>query len=122
MPHAQSTFTTRLESRRRPVMAIFATIAAAADVVLTAPLPIPDPSATSEVDADLVTPGLWGFLTLFLSALAVYFLGRSMARRVQRVNHRARLAAASGLGNDEGEPDPAADESPDATDTPDPRG
>ncbi|ABS06027.1 hypothetical protein Krad_4568 (plasmid) [Kineococcus radiotolerans SRS30216 = ATCC BAA-149] len=45
------------------------------------------------MDADLVTPGLWGFLTLFLSAVAVYFLGRSMARRVQRVNHRARLQA-----------------------------
>jgi hypothetical protein len=60
------------------------------------PLPSPHadtPTTTPEVDADLVTPGLWGFLTLFLSAVAVYFLGRSMARRVQRVNHRARLQA-----------------------------
>ncbi|MGI4895275.1 MAG: hypothetical protein ACRYF3_09200 [Janthinobacterium lividum] len=45
---------------------------------------------TTEVDADLVTPGLWGFVLLFVLAVAVYFLGRSMARRVQRVNQRAR--------------------------------
>lgn len=59
--------------------------------VLASPLPLPDPSTPSQVDADLVTPGLYGFLTLFLSAVAVYFLCRSMARRVQRVNQRARL-------------------------------
>jgi Na+-transporting methylmalonyl-CoA/oxaloacetate decarboxylase gamma subunit len=45
------------------------------------------------VDADLVTPGLWGFLLLFFLALAVYLLGRSMARRVRGVNQRARLEA-----------------------------
>lgn len=48
---------------------------------------------TPEVDADLVTPGLWGFLLLFVLAVGVYFLGRSMARRIQRVNHRAQLEA-----------------------------
>lgn len=50
-------------------------------------------SATPKVDADLVTPGLWGFVALFVLAVAVYFLGRSMARRIQRVNNRARLEA-----------------------------
>lgn len=55
--------------------------------------PLPVPTAQSQVDADLVTPGLWGFATLFLSAVAVFFLARSMARRVQRVEYRARLLA-----------------------------
>lgn len=64
-------------------------------VVLSAFLaatPTPSPTTTTPaVDADLVTPGLWGFVTLFVLAVAVYFLGRSMARRVQRMNQRARL-------------------------------
>jgi Na+-transporting methylmalonyl-CoA/oxaloacetate decarboxylase gamma subunit len=55
--------------------------------------PSPTTTATSEVDADLVTPGLWGFVMLFVLAVAVYFLGRSMARRIQRMNHRARVEA-----------------------------
>lgn len=60
------------------------------------PLPDAHPSTPlPKVDADLVTPGLLGFFTLFLSALAVFFLARSMARRVQRVNHRARLQGES---------------------------
>ncbi|WP_432523530.1 hypothetical protein [Kineococcus sp. SYSU DK006] len=65
--------------------------AAAATRLVLAATPSPTAStATPRVDADLVTPGLWGFVSLFVLALAVYFLGRSMARRVQRVNHRAR--------------------------------
>ena len=55
--------------------------------------PTPTTSSTPKVDADLVTPGLWGFVLLFFLALAVYFLGRSMARRVRRVNQRARVEA-----------------------------
>ena len=50
----------------------------------------PSATGTPKVDADLVTPGLKGFLILFVLAVAVYFLGRSMARRVRRVNQRAR--------------------------------
>jgi hypothetical protein len=76
--------------------------------------PSPQPGTSSPVDADLVTPGLWGFATLFASAVAVYFLGRSMARRVQRVNQRARLEQARGgvpSPGPEGQ-DPAADPDP----------
>jgi len=60
--------------------------------LLLATTPAPSPTTTTPaVDADLVTPGLWGFVTLFVLAVGVYFLARSMARRVQRVNQRARL-------------------------------
>jgi len=55
--------------------------------------PSPSPSTPATPDADLVTPGLWGFVALFFLAVAVYFLGRSMARRVRRVNQRARVEA-----------------------------
>lgn len=61
--------------------------------VLRLATPSPTTTATPKVDADLVTPGLWGFVLLFFLALAVYFLGRSMARRVRRVNQRARVEA-----------------------------
>jgi hypothetical protein len=59
--------------------------------LLVAATPSPTPTTTRTVDADLVNPGLWGFLALFFLALAVYLLGRSMARRVRAVNQRARL-------------------------------
>ncbi|MEZ0490926.1 hypothetical protein AB2L28_01580 [Kineococcus sp. TBRC 1896] len=59
--------------------------------LVLAATPTPSGTGTPKVDADLVTPGLWGFVALFVLAVAVYFLGRSMARRIQRVNHRARL-------------------------------
>lgn len=66
--------------------------AGAVTALVLAVTPTPSPSTTTPaVDADLVTPGLWGFLTLFVLAVAVYFLGRSMARRVQRMNQRVRL-------------------------------
>jgi len=55
--------------------------------------PSPSSTATPKLDADLVTPGLWGFVLLFFLAIAVYLLGRSMARRVRRVNQRARVEA-----------------------------
>jgi len=61
---------------------------------LLAVTPSPTTTGVTEtVDADLVTPGLAGFLTLFVLAVAVYFIGRSMARRIQRMNHRARAEA-----------------------------
>ncbi|WP_380170242.1 hypothetical protein ACFEMC_14265 [Kineococcus sp. DHX-1] len=63
----------------------------AALVLAATPTPTGTASATPKVDADLVTPGLAGFVMLFALAVAVYFLGRSMARRIRRVNHRARL-------------------------------
>ncbi|WP_432546786.1 hypothetical protein [Kineococcus sp. SYSU DK004] len=67
-------------------------LAGLAALVAASPSPSPsDPAAT--LDPDLVTPGLWGFASLFVLALAVYLIGRGMARRVQRVNQRARVEA-----------------------------
>jgi hypothetical protein len=60
-------------------------------VLAATPTPSTTSTAPAVLDADLVTPGLWGFLLLFFLAVAVYFLGRSMARRVRGVNQRARL-------------------------------
>ena len=87
--------------------------------VLLLATPTPTTTPTADIDADLVTPGLWGFVSLFVLALAVYFLGRGMARRVQRVNQRARVEAEqrageqgathlAGTGAGRSEPDPAA--------------
>jgi hypothetical protein len=59
--------------------------------LLVAATPSPTSTTTKTVDPNLVNPGLWGFLALFFLALAVYLLGRSMARRVRAVNQRARL-------------------------------
>ncbi|GAA0294413.1 hypothetical protein [Kineococcus aurantiacus] len=53
-------------------------------------------TTTPDVDADLVTPGLRGFVVLFVLAVAVYFLGRSMARRIQRVRHSEQPGADAG--------------------------
>lgn len=75
---------------------LMSAVATTTFVLASTPLPSPHPSSsgsTPDVDADLVTPGLYGFVTLFLSALAVFFLARSMARRVQRMTYRARLEA-----------------------------
>ena len=60
-------------------------------VLAATPSPTGTGGGQTPLDADLVTPGLWGFLLLFFLAIAVYFLGRSMARRVRGVNQRARL-------------------------------
>jgi hypothetical protein len=68
------------------------------------PTPTSTASTTPKVDADLVTPGLAGFVMLFVLAVAVYFLGRSMARRIQRVNHRARLEEEERAGAQAGAP------------------
>ncbi|WP_432503049.1 hypothetical protein [Kineococcus arenarius] len=87
-----------------------------APVLAGTPVPTSTATATStqevSIDPDLVTPGLGGFLTLFALAMALYFLGRGMARRVQRVNQRARLdaeeraeAAAARTSGDAGQPD-----------------
>lgn len=50
----------------------------------------PTPSPTG-VDANDVTPGVWGFAITFLVAAAVVLLIIDMQRRVRRVNYKAEI-------------------------------
>ena len=57
-------------------------------------LPEPSPVPTSNVDAGLVTPGVWGFVVTFLLVVAVVLLIFDMTRRIRRVTHRAQVKEA----------------------------
>jgi hypothetical protein len=59
--------------------------------VLWFDVPVPSPVPTSAVDADLVTPGVWGFVITFLLIVAVVLLILDMVRRIRRVNYRAQV-------------------------------
>ena len=50
--------------------------------------PVPTPTG---VDADDVTPGVWGFAVIFLIAVIVVLLIVDMQRRVRRVNYKAEI-------------------------------
>ncbi len=54
-------------------------------------VPDPSPVPTSGVDADLVTPGVAGFVTIFLLIVVVVLLIIDMTRRIRRVTHRAQV-------------------------------
>jgi hypothetical protein len=67
---------------------------------------VPTPSPTSGVDADLVTPGVWGFVITFGLVVVVVLLILDMVRRIRRVNYRAQvreqLAAEQAEADDKG--------------------
>lgn len=42
---------------------------------------------------DSVTPGVWGFVVIFLIAVVVILLVMDMTRRIRRVRYRAEIAA-----------------------------
>lgn len=50
--------------------------------------PVPTPKG---VDADDVTPGVWGFAVIFVIAVVVVLLIVDMQRRVRRVNYKAEI-------------------------------
>ena len=52
------------------------------------PLPTPGP----EFNEDTVTPGLFGFIVMFVIAGAVVLLALDMVRRVRRTTYRAQVA------------------------------
>ncbi|QNO36842.1 hypothetical protein H4J02_10195 [Protaetiibacter sp. SSC-01] len=52
----------------------------------------PTPSPTSGVDANLVTPGVVGFLVTLGLIVATILLLVSLTRRIRRVNNRALIA------------------------------
>lgn len=53
--------------------------------------PTPTPSPTIQVDPDLVTPGVVGFLVTAFVAVAVIFLVWDMMRRIRRGRVRADI-------------------------------
>ena len=65
---------------------------------------VPSPSPSPHLDANLVSPGVWGFTITALIMVAVIVLIIDMVRRMRRVNYRAEIrqrladeaAAASG--------------------------
>lgn len=50
------------------------------------------PTPTSEVDPDLVTPGVWGFAIIVFVTVAVILLVWDMLRRIRRGRVRADIA------------------------------
>ncbi len=52
---------------------------------------VPSPAPTPHVNADLVTPGVWGFAITALVMVAVILLIIDMVRRMRRVNYRAEI-------------------------------
>jgi len=82
---------------------------------LTATTPPPTPGTTPSPvvrgpDPDLVTPGVAGFLVVFLLALATIFLLRSMTGHLRKVRYSPDPSA---------EPDPA-ENAPDPAEAPGP--
>jgi uncharacterized membrane protein YcjF (UPF0283 family) len=51
----------------------------------------PSPVPTSNVNDDLVTPGVWGFAITAFVMLAVILLIIDMVRRMRRLNYRAEI-------------------------------
>jgi hypothetical protein len=70
---------------------------------LLAATPAPSPGTTSTPDPDLVTPGVAGFLVVFLLAVATILLMRSMTGHLRKVRYS---------------PDPAAEDAEPRTDRP----
>src|SRR3954469_11504761 len=75
--------------------------------VVATSTPTPTPA-----NPESVTPGLWGFLVVFILAIVVWLLMRNMTQRLRRLRFREQ----EGLRR-EGGPTP----SPDAPDAPDDR-
>ncbi|WP_166984245.1 hypothetical protein [Paramicrobacterium fandaimingii] len=60
-----------------------------AELLLRAATPSPTP--TPGFDPNAVTPGVIGFIAIFVVALLVVLLILDMVRRVRRVNYRAQV-------------------------------
>ncbi|GAB3565325.1 hypothetical protein [Spelaeicoccus albus] len=73
-------------------------------LLMAASTPSPIPS-DKVPDASKVSPGLPGFIMIFLLAVAVILLATSMNRRIRRVKLRGEQMEASERAADENEPD-----------------
>ena len=80
----------------------------AASVLLPlAGTPSPSPSPVGP-DANLVSPGLLGFLSFVFLIVTVFFIGRGLNKQLKRVNFPEETATAS-------TPEPVVDAAPDAS-------
>lgn len=57
----------------------------------SAALPTPSPTPSPKVNADLITPGVLGFLAILFVAAVTVLLIVDMNRRVRRVRYRGEL-------------------------------
>lgn len=65
---------------------------AAHSALLQAATSTPVPTPGPEFNEDTVTPGLFGFITMFVIAAAAVLLALDMVRRVRRNTYRAQVA------------------------------
>lgn len=61
------------------------------ELLLRAESSTPSPTPTPGFDPNAVTPGVIGFIAIFIVALLVVLLILDMVRRVRRVNYRAQV-------------------------------
>jgi len=73
-------------------MTATAVLEAAQHALLRAATSTPMPTPGPEFNEDTVTPGLFGFITMFVIAAAVVLLALDMVRRVRRNTYRAQIA------------------------------
>ena len=59
--------------------------------LFTAATATPSPAPSPNVNADLVTPGVWGFVITAVIMVVVILLIIDMVRRMRRVNYRAEI-------------------------------
>lgn len=66
------------------------------------------PPPGDEIDPNIVTPGVWGFVLTIFVVVAVVLLVLDMTRRMRRLRYRAEVAErldAEETATAEGEPD-----------------
>ncbi len=52
---------------------------------------VPSPAPSPNIDENLVTPGVWGFVITAVIMVVVILLIIDMVRRMRRVNYRAEI-------------------------------
>jgi hypothetical protein len=60
----------------------------------------PTPSPTPSFNPDVVTPGVVGFITVFLITVVTVLLILDMTRRIRRARYRGELAERRGRDED----------------------
>lgn len=81
--------------------------AMARTIVAAAVTPSPTPSPAIQVDPNLGSPGILGFVFTFALALVLIGLALSLTRHLRKVDRNARLAAAAETPPSAGQDGPA---------------